>query len=78
MVSQYLNEFTRHPLVFVVFVVFVPPGYPVLRNKVELSPVGKAANKEDWNKFLMATKVRTCREAGGFLLSNKPECPATL
>lgn len=37
----------------------VPPGYPVLRNKVELSAAGRAANKEDWNKFLMAAKVRT-------------------
>lgn len=35
------------------------PGYPVLRSKMEFSSVGKVANKEDWNKFLMATKVRT-------------------
>lgn len=35
----------------------VPPGYPVLRNKVEFSTAGRAANKEDWNKFLMAAKV---------------------
>ncbi|MEQ2256463.1 hypothetical protein ILYODFUR_024390, partial [Ilyodon furcidens] len=31
-------------------------GYPVLRNKLEFPAAGKAANKEDWNKFLMATK----------------------
>nr|XP_046228660.1 intraflagellar transport protein 172 homolog isoform X2 [Scatophagus argus] len=42
-------------------------GYPVLRNKVELSPVGKAANKEDWNKFLMATKT-----------THSPECQDVL
>lgn len=39
--------------------ILMPPGYPVLRNKVELSVAGRAANKEDWNKFLMAAKVRT-------------------
>lgn len=33
-------------------------GYPVLRNKMEFKRPGKAANKEDWNKFIMATKVR--------------------
>ena len=33
-------------------------GYPVLRNKMEFKRLGKAANKEDWNKFIMATKVR--------------------
>ncbi|ESP05446.1 hypothetical protein LOTGIDRAFT_228027 [Lottia gigantea] len=32
-------------------------GYPVLRNKVEFSKPDKVANKDDWNKFLMATKV---------------------
>ncbi|KAM6965091.1 intraflagellar transport protein 172 homolog [Aplochiton taeniatus] len=32
-------------------------GYPVLRNKVEFKHPGKAANKEDWNKILMATKT---------------------
>lgn len=26
---------------------------------MELSVAGRAANKEDWNKFLMAAKVRT-------------------
>ncbi|XP_067120573.1 intraflagellar transport protein 172 homolog [Centruroides vittatus] len=32
-------------------------GYPVLRNKLEFRKPGKAANKEDWNKFLMAAKM---------------------
>ena len=32
-------------------------GYPVLRHKVEFKRGGRSANKEDWNKFIMATKV---------------------
>nr|XP_057921402.1 intraflagellar transport protein 172 homolog [Doryrhamphus excisus] len=42
-------------------------GYPVLRNKVDFSSAGKAANKEDWNKFLMTTKT-----------SHSPECQDVL
>ncbi|KAM9339048.1 intraflagellar transport protein 172 homolog [Symphorus nematophorus] len=42
-------------------------GYPVLRNKIEFSSVGRAANKEDWNKFLMATKT-----------THSPECQDVL
>ncbi|KAM3602576.1 uncharacterized protein V6R79_006682 [Siganus canaliculatus] len=45
-------------------------GYPVLRSKVDFSPVGKAANKEDWNKFLMATKTThspECQDVLGFI-----------
>lgn len=42
-------------------------GYPVLRNKVEFSVVGRAANKEDWNKFLMAAKT-----------THSPECQDVL
>ncbi|XP_018542856.1 intraflagellar transport protein 172 homolog [Lates calcarifer] len=42
-------------------------GYPVLRNKIEFSSGGKAANKEDWNKFLMATKT-----------THSPECQDVL
>ncbi|XP_061559670.1 LOW QUALITY PROTEIN: intraflagellar transport protein 172 homolog [Phycodurus eques] len=42
-------------------------GYPVLRNKIEFSSAGKAANKEDWNKFLMTTKT-----------SHSPECQDVL
>uniref|UniRef100_A0A7N8X0V8 Intraflagellar transport 172 n=1 Tax=Mastacembelus armatus TaxID=205130 RepID=A0A7N8X0V8_9TELE len=41
-------------------------GYPVLRNKIEFS-VGKQANKEDWNRFLMATKT-----------THSPECQDVL
>ena len=32
-------------------------GYPVLRHKVEFKRGGCCANKEDWNKFVMAAKV---------------------
>ncbi|XP_068564624.1 intraflagellar transport protein 172 homolog [Cebidichthys violaceus] len=32
-------------------------GYPVLRDKMEFSSVGKVAIKKDWNKFLVATKT---------------------
>ncbi|XP_074640366.1 intraflagellar transport protein 172 homolog [Tubulanus polymorphus] len=32
-------------------------GYPVLRNKLEFKRPGKVANKDDWNKILMATKM---------------------
>ncbi|BFY99323.1 hypothetical protein BsWGS_02362 [Bradybaena similaris] len=32
-------------------------GYPVLKNKMEFKNANKVANKEDWNKLLMATKV---------------------
>ena len=28
-----------------------------MRSKIEFKRPGKAANKEDWNKFIMATKV---------------------
>uniref|UniRef100_A0A2K5S7U6 Intraflagellar transport protein 172 homolog n=1 Tax=Cebus imitator TaxID=2715852 RepID=A0A2K5S7U6_CEBIM len=31
-------------------------GYPILRNKIEFKRPGKAANKDNWNKFLMAIK----------------------
>ncbi|XP_058470061.1 intraflagellar transport protein 172 homolog [Solea solea] len=40
-------------------------GYPVLRNKIEFS--AKMANKEDWNKFHMATKT-----------THSPECQDVL
>ena len=32
-------------------------GYPVMKNKMEFKNPGKVANKDDWNKYLMATKV---------------------
>lgn len=37
--------------------VTVWPGYPVLRNKIEFKRPGREANKDTWNKFLMAVKV---------------------
>lgn len=37
----------------------VVSGYPVLRHKVEFKRGALCANKEDWNKFIMATKVRS-------------------
>ncbi|XP_074197923.1 intraflagellar transport protein 172 homolog isoform X2 [Camelus bactrianus] len=40
-------------------------GYPILRNKIELKRPGKAANKDNWNKFLMAIKVREGRLRDG-------------
>lgn len=42
-------------------------GYPVLRNKIEFKRPGMAANKDDWNKFLMATKT-----------THSPECQDVL
>lgn len=38
-----------------------PTGYPILRNKIDFKRPGKAANKDNWNKFLMAVKVRVGR-----------------
>jgi len=32
-------------------------GYPVLRNKVDFKRTDKAANKEDLNRIVTATKV---------------------
>ncbi|XP_026856898.2 intraflagellar transport protein 172 homolog isoform X1 [Electrophorus electricus] len=42
-------------------------GYPVLRNKIDFKKPGMAANKDDWNKFLMATKT-----------THSPECQDVL
>uniref|UniRef100_A0A8D0H134 Uncharacterized protein n=1 Tax=Sphenodon punctatus TaxID=8508 RepID=A0A8D0H134_SPHPU len=42
-------------------------GYPVLRNKVGFKRLGKEANKESWNKFLMAIKT-----------SHNPQCQDVL
>ncbi|XP_063612068.1 intraflagellar transport protein 172 homolog [Penaeus indicus] len=41
-------------------------GYPVIRNRLDLKR-GQAANKEDWNKLIMATKM-----------SSSPECQDVL
>lgn len=32
-------------------------GFPVLRDKIEFRKLGFAANKDDWNRLLMTTKV---------------------
>ena len=32
-------------------------GYPVLRSKIEFRRRERAASKEDWNKFVMSSKV---------------------
>ncbi|KAF7235879.1 hypothetical protein EYD10_17309 [Varanus komodoensis] len=45
-------------------------GYPVLRNKVEFKRPGKEANKDSWNKFLMAAKMShspPCQEVLKFI-----------
>jgi len=33
-------------------------GYPVLRNKIDFKRTDKAANKEDLNRIVTATKVK--------------------
>lgn len=45
-------------LILGVLFLSLSPGYPVLRNKVEFKHPGKEANKDSWNAFLMAVKVR--------------------
>ncbi|XP_058247141.1 intraflagellar transport protein 172 homolog [Hemibagrus wyckioides] len=42
-------------------------GYPVLHDGMEFKRPGMAANKDDWNKFLMATKT-----------THSPECQDVL
>ncbi|XP_046728666.1 intraflagellar transport protein 172 homolog isoform X1 [Silurus meridionalis] len=42
-------------------------GYPVLHDKIEFKRPGMAANKDDWNRFLMATKT-----------THSPECQDVL
>ncbi len=32
-------------------------GYPVLTQKVEFKKKGRSANRSDWTKFIMITKV---------------------
>ena len=49
----------------------------MLSNKMEFKNPGKVANKDDWNKFLMATKVswiviilcKTDHRTGPYMLS---------
>ncbi len=52
-------------------------GYPVLRNKLEFKHPGRAANKDDWNKFLMATKVSHSQECQDVLKFIGRWCGAT-
>ncbi|XP_070555163.1 intraflagellar transport protein 172 homolog [Ptychodera flava] len=52
-------------------------GYPVLRNKLEFKRPGKAANKDDWNKFLMATKMSHSSECQDVLKFIGQWCGAT-
>ncbi|XP_055666694.1 intraflagellar transport protein 172 homolog isoform X1 [Falco peregrinus] len=45
-------------------------GYPVLRNKIEFKRPGREANKDTWNKFLMAVKTShspACQDVLKFL-----------
>lgn len=35
-------------------------GYPVLKSPMEFKSPGKVANKDDWNKLIMAAKVSNC------------------
>ena len=57
--------------------VCVISGYPVLRNKVEFKNTNKVANKDDWNKFLMATKVSR-RPTLPCPLPSQSGCPSNL
>ncbi|XP_077991845.1 intraflagellar transport protein 172 homolog [Glandiceps talaboti] len=52
-------------------------GFPVLRNKLEFKRPGKAANKDDWNKFLMATKMSHSSECQDVLKFIGQWCGAT-
>lgn len=52
-------------------------GYPVLRNKVDFKNTNKVANKDDWNKFLMATKVSHSPELQDVLKFIGKWCGAT-
>ncbi|RUS80517.1 hypothetical protein EGW08_011738 [Elysia chlorotica] len=55
----------------------VVTGYPVLRNKVEFKNPNKVANKDDWNKMLMATKVSHSSELQDVLKFLGTWCGAT-
>ncbi|XP_030838935.1 intraflagellar transport protein 172 homolog isoform X2 [Strongylocentrotus purpuratus] len=52
-------------------------GYPVLRNKLDFKRPDKAANKDDWNKFLMATKMSHSTECQDVLKFVGQWCGAT-
>ncbi|EDV25844.1 uncharacterized protein TRIADDRAFT_24195 [Trichoplax adhaerens] len=40
-----------------VYLPCVITGYPVLQNKIDFKKPGKAANKDDWNKFVTSAKL---------------------
>ena len=44
----------------------VVTGYPVIHNRLELIR-GQVANKDDWNKLIMATKMGTSTESQDIL-----------
>ncbi|CAC5423828.1 IFT172 [Mytilus coruscus] len=52
-------------------------GYPVLRNQMDFKTPGHVANKDDWNKFLMATKVSHSTELQDVLKFIGAWCGAT-
>ncbi|VDI67558.1 intraflagellar transport protein 172, partial [Mytilus galloprovincialis] len=52
-------------------------GYPVLRNQMDFKTPGHVANKDDWNKFLMATKVSHSTELQDVLKFVGAWCGAT-
>ncbi|WAR22903.1 IF172-like protein [Mya arenaria] len=52
-------------------------GYPVLADKMEFKSPGKVANKDDWNKYLMATKVSHATELQDVLKFIGSWCGAT-
>ncbi|PIK55820.1 putative intraflagellar transport protein [Apostichopus japonicus] len=52
-------------------------GYPVLRNKLEFKKKDKLANKDDWNKFLMATKMSHSTECQDVLKFVSQWCGGT-
>ena len=56
-VDVYVHIDEAETLNIVTMLFFCTLGYPVLRNKIDFKRHGRAANKEAWNKFVMATKV---------------------
>ena len=55
--ESYVNAGKTTPEICFCSHISVFSGYPVLRNKVDFTKPGKAANKDEYNKFLMAIKV---------------------
>lgn len=42
---------------FIIRMTLFHSGYPVLKSPMEFKSPGKVANKDDWNKLIMAAKV---------------------